>query len=163
MEGEVFVTGDNSKMQLGIDKKIKRRVSPSNIQFDQENEKALIAQANGFFNVVYTEFGNVYAWGDNQYGQLGTGNTEPQSRPFNVTKGLRLAEDESIVQISLSADATMLLLNNGQYISYGGNKYGKLAVNAMEEVVLTPTRGTLANVKMIAAGVSSTLLLTRNG
>lgn len=72
VEGEVFVTGDNSKLQLGIDKKIKRRSSPSLVQFDHENEKTLIAQANGYFNVVYTEFGNIYAWGDNSYGQLGT-------------------------------------------------------------------------------------------
>jgi alpha-tubulin suppressor-like RCC1 family protein len=43
VEGEVFVTGDNSKMQLGIDKKIKRRSSPSLVQFDHENEKTLIA------------------------------------------------------------------------------------------------------------------------
>lgn len=72
VEGELYVTGDNSKLQLGIDRKIKRRISPSAIEFDTPGEKILIAQANGFFNIVYSEYGQVYSWGDNSHGQLGT-------------------------------------------------------------------------------------------
>lgn len=72
VDGQLFVTGDNSKFQLGIDSRIKRRVSPTAIQFDSE-DKVLIAQAQGYFNVAYTEFGNVYTWGDNSQGQLGIG------------------------------------------------------------------------------------------
>lgn len=72
VEGELYVTGDNSKLQLGIDRKIKRRISPSAIEFDTPEEKILIAQANGFFNIVYSEYGQVYSWGDNSHGQLGT-------------------------------------------------------------------------------------------
>lgn len=72
VEGELYVTGDNSKLQLGIDRKIKRRISPSAIEFDTPGEKILIAQANGFFNIVYSEYGQVYSWGDNSHAQLGT-------------------------------------------------------------------------------------------
>ena len=45
VEGEVFVTGDNSKYQLGIGKKIKRRISPTAIQLEDMQEKVLLAQA----------------------------------------------------------------------------------------------------------------------
>ena len=43
VDGEVFVTGDNQKCQLGIGKKIKRRISPTAIQLDDPNEKILLA------------------------------------------------------------------------------------------------------------------------
>lgn len=68
VEGEVFVTGDNSKYQLGIGKKIKRRISPTAIILQDSQEKILLAQAQGFHNVIYTEYGNVYSWGDNNHG-----------------------------------------------------------------------------------------------
>jgi alpha-tubulin suppressor-like RCC1 family protein len=68
VEGEVFVTGDNSKCQLGIGKKIKRRISPTAIQLEDPNEKVLLAQARGFHCLIYTEYGNLYSWGDNTYG-----------------------------------------------------------------------------------------------
>ncbi len=43
VDGTLFVTGDNSKFQLGIGHKIKRRVSPTMISFDNEDEKVLLA------------------------------------------------------------------------------------------------------------------------
>lgn len=68
-----------------------------------------------------------------------------------------------MVQISLSPDSTILLLNNGQYIAFGNNKYNKLGVSSSEEVITQPQRGTISNLKMIASGTSFTLFLNRNG
>lgn len=138
VEGELYVTGDNSKLQLGIDRKIKRRVSPSAIEFDTPGEKILIAQANGYFNVVYSEYGQVYSWGDNTHGQLGTEDMDSQARPINITKNLGLKSDESVVQISLGPDSTILLLNNGQYISFGNNQFSQLGLNNSNKQILKP-------------------------
>ncbi len=68
VEGQLYVTGDNSKFQLGIDSRVKRRVSPTAVNFENPDDKVLLASAQGYFNVVYTEFGNVYTWGDNSSG-----------------------------------------------------------------------------------------------
>jgi alpha-tubulin suppressor-like RCC1 family protein len=40
-----------------------------------------------FHNLALVEPGIVWAWGNNEYGQLGTGDTQPHSSPVSV-KGL---------------------------------------------------------------------------
>jgi alpha-tubulin suppressor-like RCC1 family protein len=42
VEGDIYVTGDNSKGQLGIEKKIKRRTSPTAVQLQDVDEKVLL-------------------------------------------------------------------------------------------------------------------------
>eukprot|EP00850_Spirogloea_muscicola_P015095 SM000113S24051 [mRNA] locus=s113:160578:164364:- [translate_table: standard] len=39
-----------------------------------------------FHNLVLTESGQVWAWGNNEYGQLGTGDTQPRSQPLEVAE-----------------------------------------------------------------------------
>ncbi len=59
VEGDLFVTGDNHKGQLGIGKKIKRRTSPTSISLQDPEEKILLASARGCHNIIYTEYGNM--------------------------------------------------------------------------------------------------------
>lgn len=37
-----------------------------------------------FHNLALTEDGILWAWGNNEYGQLGTGDTQPRSHPIPV-------------------------------------------------------------------------------
>lgn len=37
-----------------------------------------------FHNLALQEDGNLWAWGNNEYGQLGTGDTQPRSQPIPV-------------------------------------------------------------------------------
>ena len=51
-----------------------------------------------FHNLAFQEDGTLWAWGNNEYGQLGTGDTQPRSQPIPV-QGL---SDLTLVCISLS-------------------------------------------------------------
>lgn len=37
-----------------------------------------------FHNLALQEDGTLWAWGNNEYGQLGTGDTQPRSQPIPV-------------------------------------------------------------------------------
>lgn len=37
-----------------------------------------------FHNLALLEGGSLWAWGNNEYGQLGTGDTQPRSQPIPV-------------------------------------------------------------------------------
>ena len=50
-----------------------------------ENVKLIAVGA--FHNLALSEHGEVWAWGNNEYGQLGTGDTQPHALPVPV-KGL---------------------------------------------------------------------------
>ncbi len=47
-----------------------------------ENVKVIAVGA--FHNLALTEDGILWAWGNNEYGQLGTGDTQPRSQPIRV-------------------------------------------------------------------------------
>ena len=51
-----------------------------------------------FHNLALQEDGTLWAWGNNEYGQLGTGDTQPRSQPIPV-QGL---SDLTLVCISFS-------------------------------------------------------------
>lgn len=47
-----------------------------------ENIKLIAVGA--FHNLALQEDGTLWAWGNNEYGQLGTGDTQPRSQPIPV-------------------------------------------------------------------------------
>lgn len=47
-------------------------------------EKVRVIAVGAFHNLALTEDGILWAWGSNEYGQLGTGDTQPRSHPICV-------------------------------------------------------------------------------
>jgi alpha-tubulin suppressor-like RCC1 family protein len=47
-------------------------------------EKVRVIAVGAFHNLALTEDGILWAWGNNEYGQLGTGDTQPRSHPIRV-------------------------------------------------------------------------------
>lgn len=43
-----------------------------------------VIAVGAFHNLALLEDGTVMAWGNNEYGQLGTGDTQPRSQPVAV-------------------------------------------------------------------------------
>lgn len=165
ISGEIFTTGNNSKGQLGIDIKIKRRTSPTAISLQDSNEKTLLACANGYHNIIYTEYGKLYSWGDNSYGQLGTGDFEDKDIPFEITDNLEFKEDKQIIQISLGKDHSAILLNDGKVFTWGNNNYFQLGIEEVENnmEVNYPVAASVEKIKKIACGYDQTLFLNKEG
>lgn len=53
----------------------------------QNLERVQTIAVGAFHNLALLECGEVWAWGNNEYGQLGTGDTQPRAHPVHV-KGL---------------------------------------------------------------------------
>ena len=71
-----------------------------------------------------TDGGDAYCWGHNFDGQLGTGNTVPQTTPTPVTGGLKFA------MISASAAHTCGSTTSGAAYCWGDGYWGQLGNGA---------------------------------
>jgi alpha-tubulin suppressor-like RCC1 family protein len=47
-------------------------------------QKVRVIAVGAFHNLALTEDGILWAWGNNEYGQLGIGDTQPRSQPIRV-------------------------------------------------------------------------------
>lgn len=47
-------------------------------------ERVRVIAVGAFHNLALLEDGILWAWGNNEYGQLGTGDTQPRSQPILV-------------------------------------------------------------------------------
>lgn len=47
-------------------------------------EQIRLIAVGAFHNLALSEDGMLWAWGNNEYGQLGTGDTQPRSQPVPV-------------------------------------------------------------------------------
>ena len=164
IKGELYSVGNNKKGQLGIGKKIKRRMAPTMVNFEDPGEKILLASTQGYHNIAYTEFGNIFVWGDNSSGQLGTGDLEMRDVPDTITDRFNLDSDHSIITISCGREHSVVILNTLKCISWGSNEFYQLGIDVKtNENVLNPTETMIQNIKGVAAGYEHTLFLDNDG
>ncbi len=154
--GTVMAWGNNESGQLGIgsgseDSEVPVAVAGLTgvkaISAGSEHSLALLAN------------GTVMAWGDNEHGQLGTGNTNSSNVPVAV-KHL-----SGVVAISAGGEFSLALLANGTVEAWGEDEQGQLGNSAVDEGlsdVPVPV-ATLTGVKAIAAGEKHALALLGGG
>jgi alpha-tubulin suppressor-like RCC1 family protein len=76
--------------------------------------------ADGGHSLALLSNGKVMAWGENEYGELGDGNTEDSQTPVPV-KGL-----SEVGAIADGADHNLALLADGMVMAWGENDWGQL-------------------------------------
>lgn len=102
--------------------------------------------------LVLTNSGEVYSWGNNNYGQLGIASTNPTSTPTKIQN------IPQIVDIDVSGTHSVLLDVNGHAWAFGFNEHGRLAIGS-ESNSAVPVQIPLDNVEKIAAGYLQTGLI----
>jgi alpha-tubulin suppressor-like RCC1 family protein len=106
---------------------------------------------------VFVAVGNpaLFAWGKNDYGQLGNGGTSDTSQPLTVTSNVVAGAAGGFHSLFVTAD--------GMLRTMGNNYYGQLG-NGTNDVAAHPTPVSVAsNVVAAAAGNSHSLFVTGNG
>lgn len=61
--------------------------------------------------------GEVYSWGSNSYGQLGSGDNSFRSTPYLI----KLPPKTKIVQIAAGSNHSVLLSSNGEVFTFGSH------------------------------------------
>jgi len=111
--------------------------------------------------------GYVYAWGNNNFGQLGDGTTTSRTTPVQV-KGAGGSGNLTAVAVAAGGNHSLALMNNGRVYAWGDNTFGQLGDDT------TTNRSTPVQVKgmnyfeldyvtAIAAGSGSSYALSGNG
>jgi hypothetical protein len=126
------------------------------------SDKQIIEICCGFgHSLALTNSGEVYAWGLNEYGQVGNKSYSNQLIPQKVNG----FNDEKVVMISCGSHHSMALTESGHVFSWGLNTCGQLGLDSNENT-FQPSIVILRNyvlIKRISCGQSHSLLLSRDG
>ena len=81
------------------------------------------------FSLAVGSDGNAYAWGFNNYGQLGDGTTSNRNTPVIVKKPAGVSADFTYVQVSAGTDHSLAVGSDGYAYAWGNNNNGQLGNN----------------------------------
>jgi alpha-tubulin suppressor-like RCC1 family protein len=154
-DADIFAWGSNEFGQLGDGTASTERLVPTNI--DENAIRWVSASTQGNFTVAIRADGSMWAWGENQFGQLGDGTTV--DREFAA----RVGTDKDWVAVAAGPTHVIALKANGAVYGWGRNAFGQLgdgtAVNK-----LSPTRiGSDNDWRRIAVGSGHTIALKSDG
>ncbi len=152
-DGTLFGWGDNRYGQIGAP--IQDTVSaPTEIVVGAALIKSIAIGA--FHSLALDSEGDVYAWGVNWNGQLGTGTRTGSAIPTRIV-GL-----PKIVHIAAGKYHSLAIAEGGVCYVWGANWSGQIG-NGTTEDQLTPVQLNFPNVVDIAGGVSHSVAITADG
>ena len=132
--------------------------------------KKIVQTANGSgYSLALASDGTVYAWGQNNYGQLGNGTTTDSNVPVAVKTVGTPMEGKKIIQVSTKVWYSLALASDGTVYAWGLNGSGQLGdgtITHSSTPVAVKTIGTPMEGKTIvgiAAGASHSLALASDG
>lgn len=153
-DGRVVSWGLNSANQLGYFTSWMVSEEPQVIP----NLRGVTAVAAGYMHsLALTSTGDVWAWGSNGWGQLGSGTTESRATPLKV-EGL-----PPIAAIAAGAYHSLALSRTGKVWAWGYNNSGQIG-NGTTATQLVPVElAAPTGVTAIGAGVYHSLAVTEDG
>lgn len=132
-------------------------------------EKIVQTALGGDHSFVLTSFGRMFAWGNNEYGQLGDGTTIVRGKPVEITSNFNLREDERIVKIAAGTHHSSAITSDGRMFMWGMNLFYQLGdltkVNKSVPTDITSLFGLTSQEKIVdlALGYGHSAALSSNG
>lgn len=121
------------------------------------NMKRIPLTAGAQHSLMIKNDGTVWAWGDNQYGQLGDDSTRCSNRVVKV-KGLT-----EIVSVAGGKDHSLALMSDGTVWAWGSNSSGQLGTGDKQDSLHPVLVPGLSNITAISAGNGNSMALTAEG
>ncbi|KAL6135401.1 hypothetical protein ACLB2K_067629 [Fragaria x ananassa] len=126
-------------------------------------DKVKLIAVGAFHNLALQEDGTLWAWGNNEYGQLGTGDTQPRSQPIPVNglSGLTL------VDIAAGGWHSTALTDDGEVYGWGRGEHGRLGFGDNDKSSkMVPQKVHLLageDIVQVSCGGTHSAALTRDG
>ncbi|KAI3366292.1 hypothetical protein L3Q82_009762 [Scortum barcoo] len=134
----------------------------ANLQSRSPVEKVTEVACGSHHSMALTQDGEVFAWGYNNCGQIGSGSTANQPYPRKVTGCL---QSKNAVGISCGQSSSMALVENGEVFGWGYNGNGQLGIgnngNQLTPCRLAALQGLC--IQQIVSGYSHCLAQTDKG
>ena len=169
-DGKLFAWGDNVSWQFGAFQigivPIDDIVTGSNSPLQIGNESwSRVACGEGHTLAIRAD-GSLFAWGMNNYGQIGDGTAEGNRQPFMVRQGIVGFEMEAVA----AGQWHSLASRWSSFKAWGKSGNGQLGIGAIPEYVGTPRLQAtpedvhfVSNPKVIAAGGENSAAIDSSG
>lgn len=157
-DGSVYAWGDNTNSMLGLGVSDAIVNTPQKITTINSFIKDLVVNRLKFSVLALTANNSLYAWGDNQYGQLGIGNNNSIVTTPTKVNGIT----GNIKQIYTGVYSTYALTEDSSVYTWGSNQNGQLGLGLDNVTVNTPAKvnGITGNIKEIITNRYSVYMLT---
>jgi alpha-tubulin suppressor-like RCC1 family protein len=155
-DGTVMAWGEDESGQLGEGGEPSMSDVPVPVQ-GLSHVKAIAAGND--FSLALLDNGTVMAWGANEYGQLGTGSTEPEESEVPVAvKGLT-----GVTAIAAGGEHSLAIVAGGKLMAWGNGAYGEMGDGKQFGSATPVAVQGLTGVQAIAAGGDHCLALLAGG
>uniref|UniRef100_A0A672MHK2 RCC1 and BTB domain containing protein 2 n=1 Tax=Sinocyclocheilus grahami TaxID=75366 RepID=A0A672MHK2_SINGR len=160
-DGEVYSWGHNGYSQLG-NGTTNHGLTPALVSTNLIGKRVTEVACGSHHTIALTTEGEVYAWGYNNSGQVGSGSTANQPSPRRVSSCL---QNKVVVNIACGQLCSMAVLDNGETYGWGYNCNGQLGLgnngNQQTPCRIAALQG--INIVQVACGYAHTLALTDEG
>ncbi|XP_030225248.1 RCC1 and BTB domain-containing protein 1 isoform X1 [Gadus morhua] len=159
--GELYAWGHNGYSQLG-NGTTNQCASPALVTTNLQGKRFKEVACGSHHSLALTTDGEVFAWGYNNCGQVGSGSTANQPSPRRVAG---LLQGKAVVGVACGQTSSLALVDNGELYSWGYNGNGQLGLgnngNQLSPCRLTALQGLC--VQQVVAGYAHCLALTDEG
>ncbi|MEP7022764.1 MAG: cell wall anchor protein [Actinomycetota bacterium] len=118
--GRVLAWGDNSVGELGTGQRAEISAVPSWVRLPPRT-KVTSVSTGGDFAMALTARGQLFAWGLNDVGQLGTGTHQRSPVPVRV----RLPARTKVISVAAGGQYSLALTSKGHLLAWGDNSSGQ--------------------------------------
>jgi RCC1 and BTB domain-containing protein len=156
--GQVFTFGKNDYGQLGLESGENHR-RPTLVRGTLEAEHCTLLRCGYYHTIVLCAGGRVFAFGRNDYGQLGLGHTT--QRVFGPQLISEL-ENKGITKVAAGCYHTVAVTETGAMYVFGRNNHGQLGTGDTTEKHTPTLVDTFVGkrISMVAAGFYHSIILT---
>ncbi|WP_299472972.1 Ig-like domain-containing protein [uncultured Roseibium sp.] len=158
----LYTSGENVVGQLGIGTTGFDVKTPVEVSMPEGFDSKIVSVSAGLLHTTFlTEDGDVYAFGFNNRGPLGTGDEETRTTA-TLVEGL---DDVNIVTIENGNSVSYAISDTGTLYAWGTNSNGQLGLGDQEERLEPTVVEALSNetVVLVSSGTAFTLALTADG
>jgi alpha-tubulin suppressor-like RCC1 family protein len=161
-DGVLLVWGDNTTGQLGLGDTT-RRYTPRRVGSDTNWSKIVASDYRGDglrfqdYYVALKTNGTLWAWGRNDNGQLGQGDTTQRNSPVQI------GSDTNWSQVSSGDANCSAIRTNGTLWSWGYNEDGRLGGGTTATKTSPVQIGSDTNWSKVSCGVAHIIALKTNG